>query len=48
MMNFTDNWWDPIPAFNRDGPVIKSAKPIRGVSVTDLPIRQTLYLSTPT
>ena len=47
MMNFTENWWDPIPTFNREGAVVKSAKQMRGVSVTDLPIRQTLYFSTP-
>lgn len=48
MMNFTKNWWDPNPTFNKNGAIIKSAKQMRGVSVTDLPIRQTLYFSTPT
>ena len=48
MMNFSQNWWDPVPVFNKDGVTIKSAKQMRGVSVTDLPIRQTLYFSTPT
>lgn len=39
IMNFTNNWWDPTR--NVEG--LRTAEEMRGVSVTDLPLRQTLY-----
>jgi hypothetical protein len=49
-MNFTRNWWDPSIKINekyqknfKNSNLINSVEEMRGVSVTDLPIRQTLY-----
>ena len=45
IMNFNTNWWDI--SHNPNLPY-KSMDQMRGVSVTDLPIRQTLYFGTNT
>ena len=45
IMNFKTNWWDI--SHNPNLPY-KSMDQMRGVSVTDLPIRQTLYFGTNT
>ena len=44
IMNFKTNWWDISHKMNQ----YKSMEQMRGVSVTDLPIRQTLYFGTNT
>lgn len=41
IMNFTENWWD-IGKKNE----YRTVEQMRGVSVTDLPLRQTLYFGT--
>ena len=43
IMNFSQNWWDPSK-INPDE--FRSHENMTGVSVTDLPIRQTLYFGT--
>jgi hypothetical protein len=42
IMNFKTNWWD----VSHVHPEYKSMDQMRGVSVTDLPMRQTLYFGT--
>lgn len=43
IMNFSENWWDPSK-INPDE--FRSHENMTGVSVTDLPLRQTLYFGT--
>ena len=43
IMNFTENWWDPSKTNPNE---FRSHENMTGVSVTDLPIRQTLYFGT--
>lgn len=43
-MNFKTNWWD----FTKNNPEFSTGQQMRGVSSTDLPIRQTLYFGTDT
>ncbi len=52
VMNFDRSWWNPDIAFNKkyektykNTNLISSVEEMRGVSVTDLPARQTLYFS---
>lgn len=52
VMNFNRNWWDPNLRINqkyrevyKNMNLTNSVENMRGVSVTDLPIRQTLYFS---
>jgi len=49
-LNFTVNWWDPSQRINREYQkiykntnLVNSVEEMRGVSITDLPVRQTLY-----
>lgn len=51
-MNFDRSWWNPDTRFNKkyqetykNTNLISSVEEMRGVSVTDLPARQTLYFS---
>ena len=44
IMNFRTNWWD----ISQKRQEYKSTKQMRGVSITDLPIRQCLYFGTAT
>lgn len=52
VMNFDRSWWDPNIRLNaeyqntyKNTNLVNSVEEMRGVSVTDLPIRQTLYFS---
>ena len=52
VMNFDRNWWDPNLKINeeyaqtyKNTQLVSSVEEMRGVSVTDLPARQTLYFS---
>jgi hypothetical protein len=52
VMNFDRSWWNPNIAFNnkyqetyKNTNLISSVEEMRGVSITDLPARQTLYFS---
>jgi len=42
IMNFKNNWWDVSHVHSE----YKSMEQMRGVSVTDMPLRQTLYFGT--
>ena len=43
IMNFTQNWWDVGHSNKPELQPFRSVEQMRGVSVTDLPIRQCLY-----
>lgn len=52
VMNFDRSWWNPNIRLNaeyqntyKNTNLINSVEEMRGVSVTDLPARQTLYFS---
>lgn len=52
VMNFDRSWWNPNIALNqkyqetyKNTNLISSVEEMRGVSITDLPARQTLYFS---
>lgn len=52
VMNFDRSWWDPNVGLNaeyqktyKNTNLVNSVEEMRGVSVTDLPARQTLYFS---
>ena len=47
-MNFTQNWWDVGRSKREDLKQYRSVQNMRGVSATDLPIRQCLYFGTNT
>lgn len=52
VMNFDRSWWNPDKRLNeeykktyKNTNLVNSVENMRGVSITDLPVRQTLYFS---
>ena len=52
VFNFDRNWWDPNYRINakyqqkyKNTNLVNSVENMRGVSVTDMPLRQTLYFA---